>query len=580
MTHSCLRRSSVSSFVHLIVLLLVVVIVVALSAFLNFFDRPIGQKTTAGKRNITTISQKAATFSNTKDEPNNNNNALFSDQALLSVSDQEVIQTLVETYPQCRGKERLLSILVRASERPASEVLYDQSCDNLPKWSQVVSLYGDQPVIVGLDTCERYRSHLQAQRDGTLSIPPAYQNKTTPPYRQPRVAGLFNTGTNALAQTFMLNIEKLTYQGGDGGDILKPHQDFQEYNLYGGKHVPPKREWHSSFRDIPAKRWNVLPVVLIRDPFQWMQSMCRLGYNAKWPRGRDGHCPNLVPDEEERQNLTFRGMTTVPVDVGLKGGIFWDEYESLAALWSEWNRLYFDADFPRLMIRFEDTLYHAEQVMHQIKQCIGMDVPSNQVFHYQVDKAKTGRLAVDFAVALTRYGTPQGRFKGLESADRIYLQTALDPILMNAFHYAPLPTTLTTSPESSNVSSLLSFSFTAARSYRGELLTMDACRGKERLLDLLIRAGIEPSQILIRHCEALPTWSQIEERYGKEPVVYGQETCAKYRSTVQQEGRDPQTKVAGLFNAGSDILLSIIGRNMQVGRVSPPREDFAERAPA
>jgi len=146
----------------------------------------------------------------------------------------------------------------------------------------------------------------------------------------------------------------------------------------------------------------------------------------------------------------------------------------------------------------------------------------------------------------------------LEAADRIYLQTAMDPTLMSVFHYAPLPTTLK-SP--ANNLSLSTSSFVPA--YEGELLIIAECQGKERLLDLLTHAGIEPSQILVRHCEALPTWSQIEARYGTEPVVYGQETCAKYRQTVQQEGRKPQPKVAGLFNSGTGLLLSSFQRNLQ-----------------
>jgi hypothetical protein len=53
-----------------------------------------------------------------------------------------------------------------------------------------------------------------------------------------------------------------------------------------------------------------------------------------------------------------------------------------------------NADIPRIMVRFEDTLFHPEAVMHKIKQCAGIqgDLP----FKYVVDPTKTGKAATGF----------------------------------------------------------------------------------------------------------------------------------------------------------------------------------------
>jgi hypothetical protein len=59
--------------------------------------------------------------------------------------------------------------------------------DSLPLWSTVVKLYGDKPRIVGLDTCEAFRS-MGDPADHFLGV-----------------AGTFNTGTNLMAELFIAN---------------------------------------------------------------------------------------------------------------------------------------------------------------------------------------------------------------------------------------------------------------------------------------------------------------------------------------------------------------------------------------
>lgn len=51
------------------------------------------------------------------------------------------------------GRERLVEILTDAGV----EELDVPTVLSLPKWSQVTKLYGDGPVVIGLETCQRFR---------------------------------------------------------------------------------------------------------------------------------------------------------------------------------------------------------------------------------------------------------------------------------------------------------------------------------------------------------------------------------------------------------------------------------------
>ena len=101
----------------------------------------------------------------------------------------------------CKGKESFAKIVLFAADySPTKNAPVDlrELCKQLPMEKQVVDLYGPEPVILGLDTCEAYRKLLQPDNNGGKLMKP-----------MPRVAGLYHTGTNALARSFHLNIEKL-----------------------------------------------------------------------------------------------------------------------------------------------------------------------------------------------------------------------------------------------------------------------------------------------------------------------------------------------------------------------------------
>jgi hypothetical protein len=139
-------------------------------------------------------------------------------------SSRHYITSLVKTYAECVGKERLLEIVSNATR--GFPTLKD--CQMLPTWSHVALLYGEEPVVYGLDSCKLYRSRLEKS------------NSSSP---KPRVAGLQNTGTNALSRMFSNNLNRLP--------------DYHDYDFM-GKHDSVS---HLQKRKI-AK--DELPVVLIR----------------------------------------------------------------------------------------------------------------------------------------------------------------------------------------------------------------------------------------------------------------------------------------------------------------------------
>ena len=72
--------------------------------------------------------------------------------------------------------------------------------------------------------------------------------------------------------------------------------------------------------------------------------MCLNPYAAQW-RHTANHCPNLVPDNNEKQKYD---KPSFPVNIKFDQDSRY-HYDSLVHLWSKWYRQYFDVDYPILM---------------------------------------------------------------------------------------------------------------------------------------------------------------------------------------------------------------------------------------
>ena len=51
---------------------------------------------------------------------------------------------------------------------------------------------------------------------------------------------------------------------------------------------------------------------------------------------------------------------------------------------------YLDADYPRLIVRFEDLQFHAKEMVDLVCQCAGAKAKNNGEFAYIVDSGKWG----------------------------------------------------------------------------------------------------------------------------------------------------------------------------------------------
>lgn len=331
-----------------------------------------------------------------------------------------------------QGKEPILRLLQEAG----IEIHDARVIQLLPTLQQVEQLYGKSgPRILGLAQCEHFRSN------GGKAL---------------GIAGMFDSGTN-LAALYLDNNCVLPDQGdGRAVDIL--------WQVPWGKHVVAemRKDHHmataataaaggatvmrssgstgiSTLKDYVVDHAAVMPIVMIRDPYFWMQSMCRHHYGAQWFHSKE-HCPNLVPNHVDYKLYHFP-KGTIPVHIKYDFGV--RKWDSLAHLWSSWYQQYYkDADYPRLVVRFEDFIFYPKQVTQQICACAGGTIRDNQSFTYQVESAKLGpghgTARTSWVSAMVRYGSSgHDRFKGMTQEDLQLADETFDLEMMQALSYQP-----------------------------------------------------------------------------------------------------------------------------------------------
>lgn len=320
-----------------------------------------------------------------------------------------------------KGKEPLIRILKEAG----IEDLDQESFERLPTWSQVVELYGESPRIVGLETCQSFRESVD------------------PNNAFPAPAGAFNSGTNLLSTLLRKNchLPNLREEFADEG---------ARKQVNWGKHQPPRvRLEHKLIESI--NNTDILPVVSIRDPYSWMQSMCRHSYAGTWDHS-DEHCPNLVLNQADfdlfgknyyrrnfRANL-HRSSEIAPVYVDYNKMYVY--HDSLVGMWNDWYNEYVQADFPRVLVRMEDLVFHTRNVTQAVCECAGGMLREGE-FQYVQGSAKPGhnfanQYKTTMLDAMIRYGSAQSnleRIKGMTKDDIAYARSTLSPDLMEAFGY-------------------------------------------------------------------------------------------------------------------------------------------------
>jgi hypothetical protein len=293
----------------------------------------------------------------------------------------------------------------------------------LPTWKEVTRLYGSKPRIHGLET----------------SSCRAFQQHSHPADHFLGVAGCFNSGTNLLSELLIHNCLMTKRM-----ETYGPKNKGIRWQVPWGKHSPPlNEEFRTRHKTKPGdeniQAHNVFAAVTIRDPYVWMRSMCRHPYGAYWPNDT-GHCPNLIPNElDVKKEPWLQYKQSVPIDVQYSE--FNRQHESLVHFWNEWYTEYLQAPFPRLIVRFEDLIFHAKEVTTQVCNCAGGTMQPR--FSYIQNSAKKGTPGAhgkdgektSFIDAIVKYGKETSRLDGFTADDIAFARSHLNLKLMDLFGY-------------------------------------------------------------------------------------------------------------------------------------------------
>ena len=299
----------------------------------------------------------------------------------------------------------------------------------LPTWSQVREVVGPEPVILGLESCPRFRE----------IVPPLE--------RMLGSSGMFNTGTNLVTHLLKKNCEIPERRERYG-----PNQSKESYGMRWqvpwGKHTPAKfRKLHSTKKAADIRKEYILPVVTIRHPYSWFGSMCKNAYTAKWDHqrtnkkgdGKPRNCPHLKYGDNPKSP-----WNPVTVTYAEKRE---DHHLSLAHLWNDWYSYYLDLkkrgggdDFPYLVIRMEDIVFYPKETIHKVCECAGGKIREDQAFQLVTDSAKGDSPGHDASTgtyeAWVKYSLPNTKERySFSEADYSHAAMALNQTLMDSLGY-------------------------------------------------------------------------------------------------------------------------------------------------
>jgi hypothetical protein len=102
------------------------------------------------------------------------------------------VAAFTTVHAECRGKALLLEILLSSPGSGGSvHLLSADLCRQLPSHNRIVDVYGEGPVVVGLDTCSEYRQIVSGVQP------------------MPRVAGMYHSGTNVVIRTLQRHLGRV-----------------------------------------------------------------------------------------------------------------------------------------------------------------------------------------------------------------------------------------------------------------------------------------------------------------------------------------------------------------------------------
>jgi hypothetical protein len=211
----------------------------------------------------------------------------------------------------------------------------------------------------------------------------------------------------------------------------------------------------------------------------WMQSMCKEGYGVRWDHNSKYHCPNLIPNEYDKKRYSSssssNNSSSVQVWMGSNRQVG-PTWPSLIHYWNEWYESYLfnnkntdnknnntykykeeslssesssssssssSSLWPRLIIRFEDTLYYPRQVIEKVCTCGGgtMNTLSTK-FIYNINESKPDHNNKiehnNYITAMIKYGGNDAysrRIRNMTYDDIQFAIQTLNPRIMKLFQY-------------------------------------------------------------------------------------------------------------------------------------------------
>jgi len=389
------------------------------------------------------------------------------EEIALSLSLQ---QTIINDFG---AKEKLpvISILARSGVNITAELV-----DKLPTWNDFTSMYGSEPKIIGLDTCADFQTNV-SPLDAIVGP-----------------AGCYNTGTHLISDLMekhcVIEQKAKEYDRTKGQKTKKGDDDpigartgmFDE--IPWGKHAPLSWRNDENYRPdsfsinkvFPKLESDkVFPIVVVKDIFSWLGSMCRHSYGAQWLHSPssclnfnetyDSNIPlnellNLNLKRRERKKSSSQGnirfappkamkkfkinkMKNVIVKYEDNGDGKWYKevgYDSLIDLWQSFYGDYLNADFPRLIVRYEDLLLHSTETVGKICQCVGGRlINENDGVTPNRQSAKPARVfgkTSDLVQSILRYGSSKERLAHFSKGDLFFADENIKRDLMDLFQYS------------------------------------------------------------------------------------------------------------------------------------------------
>ncbi|KAL3914490.1 MAG: hypothetical protein SGILL_006083 [Bacillariaceae sp.] len=280
------------------------------------------------------------------------------------------------------------------------------SKNDVPLWSDIDELYGpDFPHILGMERCNDYRN-----------ATPRLQDRWVAP------AGMFHTGTNLMAGTFANVCKGIPFA----------------WQVPYGKHHPINAVLEDNYI-IPNTKYQrlqnfsrILPIVMVRNPLDWMKSQCKQSYGVKVSKNES--------KLEKKRRLPCPHLNT-SINVPFYRH---HQYQSILHMWMEWYLQYLEYEGPRLLVRLEDIVYHPEETLEKICECAG---GSFNFTRHRMEERKGGT---------KREEDGNYRFKSWKRHSRVNIESHLGEspgnmglfrnisstngmqTLLNAFHYTIL----------------------------------------------------------------------------------------------------------------------------------------------